>query len=190
MGLSFGAPLMLRIWAPARYRPDDLLLVTALVIISVLPYTATTASTRALLARGKTRWIALATVAAAVANVALNLLLVPVYGLSGAALSTFVAYFVLLRLLDLRVAAAVASRPGSPRLLLGLVAAGRAAVAVAALPTSAPFLVVRLLGVLATLAWFGWRLWSLMMGVTPRRHATQNVSLAAEPSPRTTARPA
>jgi O-antigen/teichoic acid export membrane protein len=39
IGLSVGAPLVLHVWAPAQYRPDDLLLVTAVVVISVLPYT-------------------------------------------------------------------------------------------------------------------------------------------------------
>jgi O-antigen/teichoic acid export membrane protein len=183
IGLSVGAPLLLRVWAPARYRPDDLLMVTALVVITVLPYTGTTASTRSLLARGQTRWIALSTLVAAVANVALNLVLVPAYGLSGAALSTFLAYFVLQRLLDARVPAAVNSRPGSTRLLLGLAAAGGAALLAAGLPTSPAFLVVRAVGVLATLAWFGSQLRSLTTGGLPRRGKKKRAMAAAERSP-------
>jgi O-antigen/teichoic acid export membrane protein len=191
IGLSVGAPLMLRIWAPAQYRPYHLLMVTALVIISVLPYTAAAASTRTLLARGGTHWIALTTLAAAGANVGLNLVLVPRWGLSGAALSTFLAYFLLQRLLSSRVPDAVAARPASPGLLLGLVAAGLAAVLAAVLPTSAPFLVLRSLVVLATLVWFAWQLRSLTTGAFPRRRgAEKRPKAAAERSPQTSARAA
>jgi O-antigen/teichoic acid export membrane protein len=182
---------MLRIWAPAQYRPYHLLMVTALVIISVLPYTAAAASTRTLLARGGTHWIALTTLAAAGANVGLNLVLVPRWGLSGAALSTFLAYFLLQRLLSSRVPDAVAARPASPGLLLGLVAAGLAAVLAAVLPTSAPFLVLRSLVVLATLVWFAWQLRSLTTGAFPRRRgAEKRPKAAAERSPQTSARAA
>jgi O-antigen/teichoic acid export membrane protein len=183
IGLSIGAPLLLRIWAPARYRPDDLLLVTALVVITVLPYTATTASTRSLLARGQTRWIAFGTLVAAVVNVALNLVLVPAWGLSGAALSTFLAYFVLQRVLDTRVPTAVNSRPGSTRLLLGLAAAGVAALLAAGLPTSPAFLGVRAVGVLLTIAWFGAQLRSLTSGGLPRRGKKNRAMAAADRSP-------
>jgi O-antigen/teichoic acid export membrane protein len=180
VGLSIGAPLMLRVWAPADYRPDELLLVTAFVIVAVLPYTAGTASTRALLAHGGTRWIAVATLAAGVANVGLNLLLVPAYGLTGAALSTFLAYFAFQRLLYSRLPRAIAARPVSPRLLLALVAAGLAALLAAALPTSDGFLVVRSVAVLVTIAWFAWQVRSLATtGAVVRLRARRNLSMAS-----------
>jgi O-antigen/teichoic acid export membrane protein len=190
IGLSVGAPLMLRIWAPPAYRPDELLLVTALVIVAVLPYTAGTASTRALLAHGQTRWIALATLAAGVVNVGLNLVLVPAYGLTGAALATFLAYLALQWMLASRVPVPVAARPASPRLLLAVVAAGLVALLAAALPTSAGFLVLRSVAVLVTIAWFAWQVRSLTTtGAVMRLRARRNLSMAsADRSAQTSAR--
>jgi O-antigen/teichoic acid export membrane protein len=191
VGLSAGLPLMLRIWAPAEYRPDGLLLVTALVIIAVLPYTAGSTATRTLLAGGQTRWIAVATLVAAIANVGLNFLLVPVYGLEGSALATFLAYLLLQRLLQSRVPLSAAPRPASPRLLLGLVGAGLVALLAAELPTSDAFLVVRSLVVLASIAAFAWQLWSLTTtGGSLRRGTSRHVRMPSpEGSAQTSARP-
>jgi O-antigen/teichoic acid export membrane protein len=190
IGLSVGAPVMLRIWAPAQYRPDDLLLITALVVIAVLPYTAGSTATRALLSRGQTRWIAVATLAAAVANVALNLLLVPAYGLEGSALATFLAYLLLQRLLHSRIPVVAAPRRAPVRLLLGLAVAGAAALLAAALPTSDAFLALRSLVVLASIAWFTWQLRALTTtGAFRRRHASAHLRIAsADGSAQTSAR--
>jgi O-antigen/teichoic acid export membrane protein len=179
VGLSIGSPLVLRIWAPERYRPDDLLLVTALVIVAALPYTAGVMSTRALLAQGQTRWLAGATLVAAVVNIGLNLVLVPLYGLVGSALATFLAYLVLQRILLSR-AQAVAPVKRTPAIrVLGLAGAGLAALLAAALPTSEVSLALRSLAVLASLAWFAWQLLSITTTGTLRRGRVRSSPSAA-----------
>jgi O-antigen/teichoic acid export membrane protein len=161
LGLSIGSPLMLRIWAPERYRPDELLLVTALVIVAVLPYTAGMTATRALLAQGHTRWIAGMTLVAAVANVLLNLILVPRYELVGSALATLLAYLLLQRLLVLRPRAVAPIPPTSRTRVLALTGVALAALLASELPTSGLGMVLRSVAVLATVAWFAWQMSSI-----------------------------
>jgi O-antigen/teichoic acid export membrane protein len=155
IGLSFGAPLVLRLWVPPSYRPDDLLPVTSVVIISAVPFTAGLAARRALLAEGRTTLIASATGVAALANIGLNLLLVPHYGLVGSAAATFLAYGILYGVLLLR-ARAVLPAPRSPLRLLQVAAAVIVALLAAALPITTGFLVLRGLVVMASVVWFGW----------------------------------
>jgi O-antigen/teichoic acid export membrane protein len=154
IGLAIGSPLILRIWAPAEYRPDDLQLVTALVIVSAIPYTAGLSARCALLADGRTGMIAGATGVAAVANIVLNLMLVPRFHLVGSAAATFLSYAVLHGLLLLQVGAAGRIPRGSRWRLLEVTAAAAVALAGAALPTTAPHLLLRCLVVVVSVVWF------------------------------------
>jgi O-antigen/teichoic acid export membrane protein len=177
VGLSVASPLLLRIWAPAEYRPDDLLLVTACVIAAVLPYTAGITASRALLAHGETRWMASATLIAAVVNVALNVVLVPLHGLLGSALATFLAYCLLQRLLVTRAQSVAPIKRTPATRVLGLVGAGLAALIAAAMPTNEMFLALRSVAVLACLAWFTSRLLSITTtGKFPQRPTRRFVS--------------
>lgn len=145
VGLSLGVPIVLRVWAPARYRTDELLVMTAVIIVSAVPFAAGLAASRALLIEGRSGVIAVHTALAAAANVALNLVLVPRAGLLGSALATFASY-ALLHLLLLR-----AQRSGGRSTTAGGLsrAAGvalltvPAALLVALVPTGAGFLVAR-----------------------------------------------
>lgn len=169
LGLSIGAPLVLRVWAPAQYRPDDLLLVTCLVVVAVFPYTAGLMASRALLAHGDTRWLAVASLIAAALNIAFNLVLVPLYGLAGSALATVAAYAILQWLL-LSHARASAPIERTPTVrLLAVAVAGAVALASAALPTSELFLALRSLAVAACLGWFAAQLAAVTTGGAPRR---------------------
>ena len=146
------APIVLRVWAPASYRPDELLLVTAVVVVSAVPYTAGLSATRVLLASSRTRTVAAAAVAASVLNVVLNLWWIPVWGILGAALATYVAYTLqhVILLLPTRGRPYSNTHAG----LVQAVAALVVAVAVVGLPTDVAGLVVRgVLGV-ACLGWF------------------------------------
>jgi O-antigen/teichoic acid export membrane protein len=154
VGLAIGSPLVLRIWAPAEYRPNDLQLVTALVIVSAIPYTAGLSARCGLLAAGRTGMIAGATGVAAVSNIVLNLLLVPHFELVGSAVATFLSYAVLHGLLLLRMDAAGRIPRGSPRRLLEVAASAAVALAGAALPTATPYLLLRGLVVVLSVAWF------------------------------------
>jgi O-antigen/teichoic acid export membrane protein len=92
LGLTLAAPLALRIVAPASFRPDGLLLVVFLVAVSAVPVAASGATGRALIAARRPRPLALAAVVAALANVALNIVAVPVFGIEGSAAATVVAF--------------------------------------------------------------------------------------------------
>jgi O-antigen/teichoic acid export membrane protein len=155
IGLSVGAPLVLHVWAPPEYEPDTLLLVTAVVVVSVLPYTAVLALTRALMAEGRTGFIAVAQGSGALVNVLLNLALIPRFGLAGSAAATFAAYVILHRLLLVRARELVPAVPPL-RLVLAVVVAAAIALGAAAAPASGPALVIRAALAAATLAWFGW----------------------------------
>jgi O-antigen/teichoic acid export membrane protein len=154
IGLSLGSPLVLRVWAPPEYRPDELLVVTAVVIVSAVPYTAALAVSRALLAEGRTRTIAGATAVAAATNIALNLVLISRFGLVGAAVATFVAYAVQHRILLLRVGAVLPLAASSLARLSGLAGAAAVALLSTAAPTSPGYLVLRSVLVLICVVWF------------------------------------
>jgi O-antigen/teichoic acid export membrane protein len=154
VGLSVAAPLVLRAWAPPEFRPDELLLVTAVVIVSAVPYTAGLSATRTLLTAARPRMIAVAALVASVVNVVLNLWWIPSHGILGAALATAVAYSVqhLLLLLPTRGRPFSTTRAG----LLQALGGGALALLVVALPTGPGGLVVRALLAVACLGWFWW----------------------------------
>lgn len=165
IGMALGAPLLLRVWAPARYRPDSLLLVTAVVIVSVVPYTAALCRTQGLLAVGRTGTVAAGTAAAGIVNIALNQVLVPRFGLTGSAAATFVAFAALHGVLLVR-SRVLAPTPGTPPArLVALAGAVIVALLTSALPASPGYLVLRTALALAALGWFGWTLRRLS---TPR----------------------
>jgi len=94
LAVNLIAPLALRIFAPASFRPEGLLLTVLVVTFSGVPTVAVLGSTRALIIQHRTRPIAVAAAVAAAVNVVLNIVLVPVIGLVGAAAATAVAYTV------------------------------------------------------------------------------------------------
>jgi O-antigen/teichoic acid export membrane protein len=92
LGITLGAPLLLRVIAPSSFQPASLLIVVYLVVLSAVPYADGNSATLALLASRRGRPIAVAAGVAAVGNVALNIALVPVLGITGSALATLLAY--------------------------------------------------------------------------------------------------
>lgn len=164
VGLSVASPLLLRVWAPAEFRPDDLLLVTAVVVVSAVPYTAGLSATRTLLAASRTRTVAGAAVVASVLNIGLNLWWIPVFGILGAALATAAAYSLqhLLLLLPTRGRPFSTTRTGLAQTLAG----GALALLVVLLPVTVPGLALRAGLALACLGWFAWAYTGIR---TPRR---------------------
>lgn len=154
VGLSLGAPLMLRLWAPPAYQPDKLLAVTSVVIVCALPYTAGLALTRARLAEGRSTSVAVASGVAALVNVLLNLVLVPRFGLLGAAVATLLAFVLLHVVLLVSVGHRPVSRRPTGRLLLVLALACGLTLLSSMVPTAPGFLVLRVLGTVACVAWF------------------------------------
>jgi O-antigen/teichoic acid export membrane protein len=163
VGMSVASPIVLQVWAPPEFRPVDLMLVTTIIIISAVPFTAVQSATRDLLTRSATKAVAWSTIIAALANIGLNLVLIPVWGISGAASATFLAYGVQHGML--LVAAGWGTAPGASRSpLVELTAASGLALLVLLLPTDVGGLLLRAFVALVCLAWFGWLLRSLASG--------------------------
>lgn len=160
VGMAIGGPVLLRLWAPASYRPDDLRLTLVLIIISAIPFAGGLAAMRALLVGGRSGAVAVCNGMAAAVNLGLNFILVPHLELVGAALSTLIAYTLLwVALLHANKSLPI---PSAPRILpLSLAAACVVALVAAVLPVGGAFFVGRL--VLAVLA-VGW-LWRVIQKI-------------------------
>jgi O-antigen/teichoic acid export membrane protein len=132
------------------------------------------AHTRLLLAAGRTVPVAVATISAAVANLALNIALVPRIGIEGSALATMLSYAVLQGSLAVAARRARRLQRTRPVLVIEVVAAVSVALAAAALPVNVPMLGIRLAIGLLCLAVFASML-SILGGVLgahqPRRLA-------------------
>lgn len=92
LGVVLGAPVGLRIVAPESFRPETLLPVVFLVLLSAYPVAAASFAGRMLVTDGRTRALAACTLLAAAVNVGLNLLAIPHFGIEGAAAATLLAY--------------------------------------------------------------------------------------------------
>jgi O-antigen/teichoic acid export membrane protein len=92
LGVGLAAPVALRIVAPTSFGPQTLSIVVVLIAVSAVPVAAGGAIGRELLTQRRGRAIALSAVAAAVANVGLNLVLLPLWGILGAAVATLASF--------------------------------------------------------------------------------------------------
>jgi O-antigen/teichoic acid export membrane protein len=92
VAIAAGSPILLRLWAPSSYDPTALLLITALIAASALPYADSVIYQQVLILDGRTRAVAAGSIALAVVNVALNLALVPALGIEGSAGITCFCY--------------------------------------------------------------------------------------------------
>ena len=90
-GVVITSPVVLRAWAPSTFRPEGLLVVTALVCISAFPYAFYLSNVLRLLSVRRTRSLASASVICAAANIGLNFVFIPLMGIAGSALATTVA---------------------------------------------------------------------------------------------------
>lgn len=155
IGLSLGAPLVLRIWAPADFRTDELVLLTTLLVLSAVPFAAVLSSRRRLLAHSATVDVAAATIVAALANVALNLVLVPRFGLIGGALTALLCYGLQHVIMLARGRRGRAERTARGTGFLQTVLACGVALATVLLPVDVDGLVLRTALGLGCLAWLG-----------------------------------
>lgn len=164
LGIVLAAPILLRIVAPSSFDPATLLVVSALVAAAAFPYAASGATSRELLIQRRSRPLALVAFIAGVLNVALNLVLVPWWGISGAATSTLIA-FTVQAVLQRRSLRAGHDWPRTPVPLLVLIGAALAVCAGSTLlPQTVSWNLVRLAAALACLPWFVVRLRSSQKG--------------------------
>ena len=112
LGITLAAPVALRLVAPPTFEPASLLIVVYLVAVSAFPIAAGGASDRALITMRRAKPLAVVAGVAAATNIALNIVLVPVMGIAGAALAT-VAAFALQAFLQLRALPKHRTWPGS-----------------------------------------------------------------------------
>jgi O-antigen/teichoic acid export membrane protein len=95
LALSLSTPLVLTVWLSAQYHPGGLFLVIVTISGSAFPMAGYIAANRVLLISGRTVPAGLCMVGAAAFNIVANLILVPIIGIEGSALSTLLAFVVL-----------------------------------------------------------------------------------------------
>jgi O-antigen/teichoic acid export membrane protein len=144
-GLAVGAPVALRLLAPPSYHPNGLLVIVTVVAGSALPFAIYIANVRILLWHKQTGPLAIASGLAALANVGLNIALVPSIHILGSAVATLICY-IFLGFFTALVARRIVTldRPSISVLwevMIGCALAGLSLL----LPTDALWLVVRLL---------------------------------------------
>jgi O-antigen/teichoic acid export membrane protein len=171
IGISLAAPIALRILAPPSYNTNSLLLVVSLVAISAAPFAAYVSSTRVLIVFGRTRSLLWATPAAAAINVALNVVLVPLWGINASALATFLGYGVLAIMSGIS-SRQLAQLPRTPQSVwVSLVLASGASLAIVLIPASPIYLGIRSILSLLCAAWTVVYIMRLIRGTERPRHA-------------------
>ena len=154
LGVTLGAPVLLRIVAPASFEPESLTAVVFLVALCAFPVATSGAVTRLLviLRRGKT--VGAISVIGAAVNVALNFLLIPMIGILGAAVATLVAY-ILLALLQLWALPTEPRMARPPwRLVLACLAIAAASAGSVFLPQTDAWNTAKFIAAVACLPWF------------------------------------
>lgn len=153
-GITLAAPLALRIVAPASFRPDSLAIIVYIVALTAFPVTAGGAAGRLLITSRKGTAVGTIAAIAAVVNIGLNLLLVPLVGIVGSALATFLA-FALLAFLQIRAMPASREWRASPgRLILTVAVTVVGTSATLLLPQTLEWNIARLVAALGCLPWF------------------------------------
>ncbi len=143
LGLGFGIPLVLAVWVPGYYHAAGLVIVVVTISAGAFPMAAYITANRVLLIAGRTAPVGICVVVAAAFNIAANIFLVPALGIEGAALSTSLAY-VLLLLLAISFARRIQPLRNPPAgLLLGSVVSFAIALSSTLLPGTGVFAVVR-----------------------------------------------
>jgi O-antigen/teichoic acid export membrane protein len=95
LATALAAPMLLSFAAPSSYDTEALARVCTIVAASLFPYLWYLSNVHVVLFHRRTTLLAVTTPTAVVANVALNVLLIPPYGLTGAAIASFLGYGVL-----------------------------------------------------------------------------------------------
>ncbi|HZH21047.1 MAG TPA: lipopolysaccharide biosynthesis protein [Geodermatophilus sp.] len=153
LGVTLAAPLVLTVVAPSDFRPAELHPVVYLVALAGLPVLLGVGWVWELMTRKRTRGLAASAIVAALANVVVNLVLVPTWGLVGAAAATVAAFAV--ESLGYRIALPRGvALPRIPRsLVLGVLAAAAVSAGTLWLPHTLTWNAVRFGLAVACLPW-------------------------------------
>lgn len=158
VGVTLAAPLALRIFAPSSFSPDSLPPLVLLVAISVFPYVASSVTTMELVVLRRGRGLAVVAAAAAVLNIGLNFLLIPVAGLNGSALATVIALTFVAVMQDKVLLRGHAWPAASRKQWALIVVSSSAAACTLLLPPTPLWIGVRFVGALVCVPWVLWRL--------------------------------
>jgi O-antigen/teichoic acid export membrane protein len=158
LGITLAAPLLLRIVAPATFRPDSLTLIVFLVALAAFPVTAVGASGRMLLTLRRSRALAVGAAVAVVVKIGLNLLLIPLIGTAGAAIGTVLAFSSQAWVQSIAIPKGYSAERPEWRLIGRCVIACVAAGLTILLPQTPLWIGIRLVIGLACLPWFLLRL--------------------------------
>jgi O-antigen/teichoic acid export membrane protein len=154
LAVTLVSPFALPILAPASYHTQQLTVVVFLVAITAFPVAASGATGRLLVVGRKGIAVGVIAAIAAAVNIVANLFLVPVMGIAGAALATFISYSVL-AFLQLRSIPREPRWHGAPGIVLvGIGASLAVAAASMLLPQDTVWNLVRLAAAVACLPWF------------------------------------
>ncbi|ROP60489.1 lipopolysaccharide biosynthesis protein [Curtobacterium sp. PhB115] len=165
LAVTLASPVALPILAPASYRVQELTVVVFIVAITALPVVASGATGRLLLVERRGVAVGVIAAIAGVVNIAANLLLVPLFGIAGAALATVLAYVILAAMQQFALSDRREWRGPGLRVVLTLAAALAVAAASLLVPQDALWNWVRAAGVIACLPWFLRRLRAARGGV-------------------------
>ena len=154
IGLTLASPIAMPILVPEGFEPATLTIVVYVVALTAYPATAGGASGRLLTIERRAKTLGVITGIAAVANIGLNLVLVPPFGILGAAIATVIAYSVLASLQLVVLPRRVPWHGSSGALLLTILASVVFAGATTALPQTLEWNIARLVVAVACLPWF------------------------------------
>jgi O-antigen/teichoic acid export membrane protein len=150
--LALAAPLLLVVIASSAFAPSHLTGITVTVALSALPYTVLLSNVLAILFLRRASYLAWASPIAAVFNLALNVALVPRYGMTAAAIVTVATYGVHALLLKAKRRSLVILPRRGPS-VVGSWSTGAALVALGMfLPSQGPWLAIRACAALLSLA--------------------------------------
>jgi len=159
VGICVGAPLLMDFWLPPGFDAEGLRMVTSLITISMLPYVWFLSEMWIMLRRAQSGTLAVVTVTAAVANLILNIILVPRLGIDGAGIATFVSYALLAIIARWIAGGNRVYSTRRLRLWVTAVAAVSVSVGSAFMPAVGIWAVERALGVTCCLAALGFLVW-------------------------------
>ena len=154
IGATLAAPVALRLVAPASFRTDSLLVVVFLVALAAFPVAASGATSRLLITLRRGRTIAIIAAVAAAVNFGLNVLLVPLLGIAGSALSTLLAYVLLAGLQARSLPTHPRWRGPSGRLAAAMAGAIGFAACTVAMPQTPTLDTIRFIVGVCCLPWF------------------------------------
>ncbi|MCW2131637.1 lipopolysaccharide biosynthesis protein [Arthrobacter sp. VKM Ac-2550] len=154
LGVTLAAPFALQIVVPQSFRPETLTGVVFLIALSAFPVAAGAASCQLLLTQRRGSVIGLMTGVAAMGSIGLNLLLVPLWGIFGAATAAVAAYMLLAFLQRIGLPKTQVWRRPTPNLIAAVLAVILLASATTLIPQSPEWNLVRLAFAFACLPWF------------------------------------